>query len=159
LTRNHRLRVYSHSALHNDCWRLCTITLGTDNADRVIIFVIERRGTGARTSDSLFVNRIVCQQPSAHYTARAMRLPSVCDRSTRPSFDLFFFFFVTIIYLQYTSMLQHGKNSYRATQNYVIDADRDNQLKRHSLPRVKSLTWAIIYLEALTNSTTENCLR
>jgi len=141
LTRNHRLRVYSHSALHNDCWRLRTVTLGTDNVDRVIIFVIRAPRNGRKN-----LGFAICKQNclsttiSSLYCARYIRLPNVCDRSTRPSFDLFFFFFVTIIYLQYTSVLQRGKNSYRATQNYTIDADRDNQLKRHSLPRVKSLT-------------------
>lgn len=153
LTRKHRLRVYSHSALHNGHWRLGTITLGTTWTEQ--LFSSSSAGTGARTSDWLFVNRIVCQQPSAHYTARVMHLPSVRDRSTRPSFDLFFF--VTTIYLQYTSVLQHGKNVYRATLNYTTDANCDNQSRWHSLSRVKSPTSTIIYLESLTNSGTKNC--
>lgn len=141
LTRNRLPFAYTRAVLHNDHrrqrrrrWRrwccsarLYIITLGTDDATWVIIFVIEQRNRRKNLVYWLFVNRIVCQQSwvDSLYRARIYtRLPSVIYLPVylQRSFNSTQFPFLLPFCRDDLPMSprRREENSYRAPFNYII---------------------------------------
>lgn len=147
MTRNRRLRRTLASLLHNDRQRVsvralfCSFPLSLPpsfvyhnpwHRPLSLSNYFRHRETGARTSDRLFVNRIVCQQPSSHYACYAFAKHVARARSFNPRPGCFTLLFAFSSYLLHSSSLLLSL----AIRNCVRKKKRDtHEVERLSVTR------------------------